>query len=161
MEFSWTYQADESCVCLMVAGIPKKIYHDRPGGLCKALTATRHSLTSLCSLLLLLAALYGNGRAYCLRGEIEPEAVNDVVPLLTGPLSGIGDSIFLTILQSLLPQLVFLLCQAGNAGPSCFPVDLQYPCVLAACVGCPEGLYRVSFLKRRPKVGPRKRSSRP
>ena len=100
MEFSWTYYKQMNLAfCLMVAGMLKKIYHGRPDDYAAALR--RHA--AFFNITVQFAPFVG-GIAMAMeervaRGEIEPDSVNDVKAALMGPLSGIGDAIFLTTIR--------------------------------------------------------------
>ena len=97
MEFSWTYYKQMNIAfCLMVANMLKKIYAGRPDDYAAAL----HRHCAFFNITVQFAPFVG-GIAMAMeekvaRGEIEPESVNDVKAALMGPLSGIGDSIFLS-----------------------------------------------------------------
>ena len=100
MEFSWTYYKQMNIAfCLMVANMLKKIYAGRPDDYAEAL----HRHCAFFNITVQFAPFVG-GIAMAMeekvaRGEIEPESVNDVKAALMGPLSGIGDSIFLSTLR--------------------------------------------------------------
>ena len=98
MEFSWTYYKQMNIAfCLMVANMLKKIYAGRPDDYAAAL----HRHCAFFNITVQFAPFVG-GIAMAMeekvaRGEIE--SVNDVKAALMGPLSGIGDSIFLSTLR--------------------------------------------------------------
>ncbi len=75
------------------------------------------------------------------RGEIEPESVNDVKAALMGPLSGIGDSIFLSTLRVVAAAVGISLCQSRQPlRPHRLPAHLQRPRLRAARLGRRQGL---------------------
>lgn len=122
MEFSWTYYKQMNIAfCLMVANMLKKIYAGRPDDYAEAL----HRHCAFFNITVQFAPFVG-GIAMAMeekvaRGEIEPESVNDVKAALMGPLSGIGDSIFLSTLRVVAAAVGISLCQAGNPfGPIAF-----------------------------------------
>ena len=123
MEFSWTYYKQMNIAfCLMVANMLKKIYAGRPDDYAEAL----HRHCAFFNITVQFAPFVG-GIAMAMeekvaRGEIEPESVNDVKAALMGPLSGIGDSVFLSTLRVVAAAVGISLCQAGNPSapsPSC------------------------------------------
>ncbi|ERI05352.1 PTS system mannose/fructose/sorbose family transporter subunit IID [Atopobium sp. oral taxon 810] len=156
MEFSWTYYKQMNLAfCLMVAGMLKKIYHDRPEDYAKALT--RHA--AFFNITVQFAPFVG-GIAMAMeeriaRGEIEPEAVNDVKAALMGPLSGIGDSIFLTTIRVIAAAVGISLCQAGNAfGPLVFLLIYNIPAFWLRVWGVQKGYtVGVSFLEKASESG--------
>ena len=117
MEFSWTYYKQMNIAfCLMVANMLKKIYAGRPDDYAEAL----HRHCAFFNITVQFAPFVG-GIAMAMeekvaRGEIEPESVNDVKAALMGPLSGIGDSIFLSTLRVVAAAVGISLCQAQRTG---------------------------------------------
>ena len=129
MEFSWTYYKQMNIAfCLMVANMLKKIYAGRPDDYAAAL----HRHCAFFNITVQFAPFVG-GIAMAMeekvaRGEIEPESVNDVKAALMGPLSGIGDSIFLSTLRVVAAAVGISLCQAGNPfGPIAFLLIYNVP----------------------------------
>lgn len=129
MEFSWTYYKQMNIAfCLMLANMLKKIYRNDPEGYKAALE--RH--LAFFNITVQFAPFVG-GVAISMeervaRGEIEPESVNDVKAALMGPLSGIGDSIFLATIRVIAAAVGIALCQAGNPfGPIAFLLIYNIP----------------------------------
>ncbi|BDC90299.1 PTS mannose transporter subunit IID [Leptogranulimonas caecicola] len=129
MEFSWTYYKQMNIAfCLMLANMLKKIYRNDPEGYKAALE--RH--LAFFNITVQFAPFVG-GVAISMeervaRGEIEPESVNDVKAALMGPLSGIGDSIFLATIRVIAAAVGIALCQAGNPfGPIAFLLIFNIP----------------------------------
>ncbi len=129
MEFSWTY-ANQMGIAfgLMIMRMLKKIYHGDPTGYAKALE--RH--VAFFNITPQLAPFVG-GIAISMEekirdGDLEPEIVNDVKAALMGPLSGIGDSIFLTCIRIVAVAVGISLCQAGNPiGPLVYLLIYNVP----------------------------------
>ena len=96
MEYSWNYPRQmHLAFCLMINPMLKKVYKDDPEGYAEALT--RH--VAFFNITPQLAPFVG-GIAISMeervaKGELEGAAVDSVKAALMGPLSGIGDSIFL------------------------------------------------------------------
>lgn len=52
------------------------------------------------------------------KGEMPPESVNDIKAALMGPLSGIGDAVFLTTIRVVAAGIAISLAAQGNVlGP--------------------------------------------
>lgn len=156
MEFSWTYYKQMNIAfCLMVANILKKIYAGRPDDYNAAL----HRHAAFFNITVQFAPFVG-GIAMAMeekvaRGEIEPESVNDVKAALMGPLSGIGDSIFLSTLRVVAAAVGISLCQAGNAfGPIAFLLIYNIPGFWLRVWGVQKGYeLGVGFLDQAQKSG--------
>lgn len=141
MEFSWTY-ANQMGIAfgLMIMKMLKKIYHDDPEGYAKALE--RH--VAFFNITVQIAPFVG-GIAISMeekiaKGELEPESVNEVKAALMGPLSGIGDSVFLTCLRVVAAAIGISLCQAGNpAGPFAFLLIYNVPAFWLRIWGVQKG----------------------
>ena len=89
------------------------------------------------------------------RGEIEPDSVNDVKAALMGPLSGIGDAIFLTTIRVVAAAVGISLCQAGNAaGPIVFLLIYNIPAFWLRVWGVQKGYSMgVGFLEKASENG--------
>ena len=156
MEFSWTYYKQMNLAfCLMVAGMLKKIYHGRPDDYAAALR--RHA--AFFNITVQFAPFVG-GIAMAMeervaRGEIEPDSVNDVKAALMGPLSGIGDAIFLTTIRVVAAAVGISLCQAGNAaGPIVFLLIYNIPAFWLRVWGVQKGYSMgVGFLEKASENG--------
>ena len=71
------------------------------------------------------------------RGEADPESVNEVKAALMGPLSGVGDAIFLSTLRVLAAGIGISLCQAGSwLGPIAFLLIYNIPGFWLRIWGC-------------------------
>ncbi len=156
MEFSWTYYKQMNIAfCLMVANMLKKIYKDRPEDYAEAL----HRHAAFFNITVQFAPFVG-GIAMAMeekvaRGEMEPESVNDIKAALMGPLSGIGDSIFLSTLRVVAAAVGISLCQAGNAfGPIAFLLIYNLPGFALRVWGIQKGYeLGVGFLEEAQRTG--------
>ena len=156
MELFWTYYKKiKLAFCLMVAGMLKKIYHGRPDDYAAALR--RHA--AFFNITVQFAPFVG-GIAMAMeervaRGEIEPDSVNDVKAALMGPLSGIGDAIFLTTIRVVAAAVGISLCQAGNAaGPIVFLLIYNIPAFWLRVWGVQKGYSMgVGFLEKASENG--------
>ena len=143
MEFSWTYYKQMNIAfCLMVANMLKKIYAGRPDDYAEAL----HRHSAFFNITVQFAPFVG---------EIEPESVNDVKAALMGPLSGIGDSIFLSTLRVVAAAVGISLCQAGNPfGPIAFLLIYNVPGFALRIWGVLKGYeLGVGFLDQAQRTG--------
>ena len=129
MEFSWTYANQMGLAFgMMVKKMLKKIYHDDPQGYAAALE--RH--TAFFNITVCLAPFVG-GIAMSMeeriaKGELPPESVNDIKAALMGPLSGIGDAIFLTTIRVVAAGIAISLASQGNVlGPILFLLIFNIP----------------------------------
>ena len=156
MEFSWTYYKQMNIAfCLMVANMLKKIYAGRPDDYAEAL----HRHCAFFNITVQFAPFVG-GIAMAMeekvaRGQIEPESVNDVKAALMGPLSGIGDSIFLSTLRVVAAAVGISLCQAGNPfGPIAFLLIYNVPGFALRVWGAVKGYeLGVGFLDEAQRTG--------
>ena len=89
------------------------------------------------------------------RGEVEPESVNDIKAALMGPLSGLGDSFFLSTLRVVAAAVGISLCQAGNVfGPIAFLLVYNIPAFLIRIFGAIKGYeLGIGFLDEAQKTG--------
>lgn len=156
MEFSWTYYKQMNLAfAYMMAKLLRKIYANDPEGYAAALG--RHS--AFFNITVQFAPFVG-GIALSMeeriaKGEIEPDSVNDVKAALMGPLSGIGDSIFLATIRVIAAAVGISLCQAGNPlGPIAFLLIYNLPGFWLRIWGAQKGYdLGVNFLEQAQRSG--------
>ena len=156
MEYSWTYYKQMNLAfCLMVDNMLKKIYKDDPEGYAKALE--RH--VAFFNITVQFAPFVG-GIAMSMeekiaKGEMEPESVNNVKSALMGPLSSIGDSIFLGTLRVVAAGVAISMAQGGNPlAPFVFLLLYNIPAFALRVWGVKKGYYLgVNFLEDARKSG--------
>lgn len=141
MEFSWTYVNQMGLAFgLMVKKMLKKIWHDDPAGYAAALE--RH--TAFFNISVALAPFVG-GIAMSMEerikaGELPPESVNDVKAALMGPLSGVGDAIFLTTIRVVGAGIAVSMAAEGNPlGPILFLLIFNVPQYILRVWGIVKG----------------------
>lgn len=141
MEFSWTYVNQMGLAFgLMVKKMLKKIWHDDPAGYAAALE--RH--TAFFNITVALAPFVG-GIAMSMEerikaGELPPESVNDVKAALMGPLSGVGDAIFLTTIRVVAAGIAVSMAAEGNPlGPILFLLIFNVPQYILRVWGVVKG----------------------
>ncbi len=156
LSFSWTYYKQMGIgFGLMISGLLKKIYRDRPDDFAAALR--RH--IAFFNITMPVGPFVG-GIAVAMeeqiaRGELEPQAVQDVKTALMGPLSGIGDSIFLSTIRVIAAGIGISLCQQGNwFGPLAFLLIYNIPAWALRVWGMQKGYeLGVGFLEQAQKSG--------
>lgn len=141
MEFSWTYVNQMGLAFgLMVKKMLKKIWRDDPAGYAAALE--RH--TAFFNITVALAPFVG-GIAMSMEerikaGELPPESVNDVKAALMGPLSGVGDAIFLTTIRVVAAGIAVSMAAEGNPlGPILFLLIFNVPQYILRVWGIVKG----------------------
>ena len=89
------------------------------------------------------------------KGEMAPEAINQVKAALMGPLSGIGDSLFLGTLRVIAAAVGISLAVNGNPfGPIAFLLIYNIPTFLTRIIGAHKGYeLGVSFLTKAQESG--------
>lgn len=141
MEFSWTYVNQMGLAFgLMVKKMLKKIWHDDPAGYAAALERQ----TAFFNITVALAPFVG-GIAMSMEerikaGELPPESVNDVKAALMGPLSGVGDAIFLTTIRVVAAGIAVSMAAEGNPlGPILFLLIFNVPQYILRVWGIVKG----------------------
>lgn len=156
LSFSWTYYKQMGIgFGLMIVGLLKKIYRGRPDDFAAALR--RH--VSFFNITMPVGPFVGGivvaMEEQIARGELEPQAVQDVKTALMGPLSGIGDSIFLSTIRVVAAGIGISLCQQGSwFGPLAFLLIYNVPAWGLRVWGIQKGYeVGVGFLERAQRSG--------
>lgn len=146
MEFSWNYERQMNVAfCLMMNPILKKIYHDDFEGYKDALI--RH--TEFFNITPQAAPFVG-GVCACMeelkkKGEIDGEAITGIKTALMGPLSGIGDSIFIGCIRIVALGIGLSLSLQGNIlGPIIYFLIYNIPAFICRFYGARLG-YDIGF----------------
>lgn len=146
MEYSWNYPRQmHLAFCMMIEKCLRKIYKDDPEGYAAALT--RH--VAFFNITPQLAPFVG-GIAVSMEekvatGELEGTAVDSVKAALMGPLSGIGDSIFLGCIRVIAVAVGASLAATGNVlGPILYFLIYNIPAFLVRIFGARLG-YNLGF----------------
>ena len=96
MEYSWNYPRQmHLAFCMMIEKCLRKIYKDDPEGYAAALTRHVAFFNVTPQLAPFVGGIAVSMEEKVATGELEGAAVDSVKAALMGPLSGIGDSIFL------------------------------------------------------------------
>lgn len=156
MEFSWTYYKQMNLAfALMVNKLLKKIYTGNPEGYKAALIRHMAFFNITVQFAPFVGGIAMSMEERIAQGELEPEAVNDIKSTLMGPLSGIGDSIFLATLRVVAAGVAISMAQAGNPmAPIVFLLIYNIPAFLTRIYGVQLGYnLGVSFLERAQRSG--------
>lgn len=156
MEYSWNYPRQmHLAFCMMIEKCLRKIYKDDPEGYAAALT--RH--VAFFNITPQLAPFVG-GIAVSMEekvatGELDGTAVDSVKAALMGPLSGIGDSIFLGCIRVIAVAVGASLAATGNIlGPILYFLIYNIPAFLVRIFGARLGYdLGFSFLTNAQKSG--------
>lgn len=141
MEFSWTYVNQMGVAFgVMIMNCLKKIYGEGTEAYKQALERNVAFFNITVQLAPFVGGIVISMEEKVAKGELDPKAVNDVKAALMGPLSGIGDAVFLTCLRVLAAAVGISLCQAGNlAGPIVFLLIYNIPAFWLRVVGIQKG----------------------
>lgn len=141
VEYSWTYANQMGLAFgVMMDKILKKIYHDDPEGYAQALVRHTSFFNITVQFAPFVAGIAASMEEKIAKNEIPAESVNDVKAALMGPLSGIGDSIFLTTLRVLAAGIGVSLAQAGNPfAPLIFLLIYNIPAFVLRAWGVQKG----------------------
>lgn len=141
MEFSWTYANQMGLAFgVMINKVLKKIYANDPAGYADALERNIAFFNITPQLAPFVGGITISMEERVAKGEIPKESVNEVKAALMGPLSGIGDSIFLTCIRILAVALGISLCQAGNPiGPLVYLLIYNIPAFWLRIWGVQKG----------------------
>lgn len=149
MEYSWNYPKQMSIpFCMMLTPLLKKIYRDDPEGYAAALTRHLEFFNITMYFAPFVGGVVASMEERVAKGEMEPETISSVKAALMGPLSGIGDSLFLGTLRVIAAAVGIGLSLAGNPfGPIAFLAIYNIPCFLTHIIGAQKGYeLGVSFL---------------
>lgn len=149
MEYSWNYPKQMSIpFCMMLTPLLKKIYRDDPEGYAAALTRHLEFFNITMYFAPFVGGVVASMEERVAKGEMEPETISSVKAALMGPLSGIGDSLFLGTLRVIAAAVGVGLSLAGNPlGPIAFLAIYNIPAFFTRIIGAQKGYeLGVSFL---------------
>lgn len=156
MEFSWTYYKQMNLAfALMVNKLLEKIYAGNPEGYKAALVRHMAFFNITVQFAPFVGGIAMSMEERVARGEMEPDAINEVKSALMGPLSGVGDSIFLATLRVVAAGVAISLAQQGNAlAPLVYLLIYNIPAFLTRIYGVQLGYnLGVNFLEQAQKSG--------
>lgn len=156
MEYSWNYPRQmHLAFCMMINSCLKKIYKDDPEGYAAALTRHVGFFNITPQLAPFVGGIAVSMEERVAKGEIDGSAVDSVKAALMGPLSGIGDSIFLGCIRIIAVAVGISLAQSGSIlGPILYFLIYNIPAFLVRIVGAVKGYeWGFSFLAQAEKSG--------
>lgn len=156
MEYSWNYPRQmHLAFCMMINSCLKKIYKDDPEGYAAALTRHVGFFNITPQLAPFVGGIAVSMEERVAKGEIEGSAVDSVKAALMGPLSGIGDSIFLGCIGVIAVAIGISLAQSGSIlGPILYFLIYNIPAFAVRILGAVKGYeWGFSFLAQAEKSG--------
>lgn len=156
MEYSWNYPRQmHLAFCMMIEKCLRKIYKDDPEGYAAALTRHVAFFNVTPQLAPLVGGIAVSMEEKVATGELEGAAVDSVKAALMGPLSGIGDSIFLGCIRVIAVAVGASLAATGNIlGPILYFLIYNIPAFLVRIFGARLGYdLGFSFLTNAQKSG--------
>lgn len=156
MEYSWNYPRQmHLAFCMMIEKCLRKIYKDDPEGYAAALTRHIAFFNITPQLAPFVGGIAVSMEEKVATGELEGAAVDSVKAALMGPLSGIGDSIFLGCIRVIAVAVGASLAATGNVlGPILYFLIYNIPAFLVRIFGARLGYdLGFSFLGNAQKSG--------
>lgn len=126
MEFSWNYERQMHIAFVMMMNpILKKIYKDDHDGYVDALVRHVEFFNITPQLAPFVGGVVASMEEMKARGEVDGEAISSIKTALMGPLSGIGDSIFIGCIRIIALGIGLSFALNGNIiGPFIIFLDL-------------------------------------
>ena len=146
MEFSWNYERQmHIAFAMMMNHNLKKIYEGDEEGYRDALVRHVELFNVTPQLAPFIGGVVTSMEEMKARGEVDGEAIASIKTALMGPLSGIGDSIFVGCLRVIAVGIGISLAQAGNImGPILYFLLYNIPCFIVRYFGAHFG-YNLGF----------------
>lgn len=146
MEFSWNYERQmHIAFAMMINNNLKKIYKNDPEGYKDALMRHVEFFNITPQFAPFVGGVVTSMEEMKARGEVDGEAISSIKTALMGPLSGIGDSIFVGCLRVIAVGIGISLAQAGNImGPILYFLIYNIPSFTIRYFGAHFG-YNIGF----------------
>lgn len=146
MEYSWNYPRQmHLAFCLMIEPMLKKIYKNDEEGYKNALTRHVAFFNITPQLAPFVGGIAVSMEERVAKGEIDGAAVDSVKAALMGPLSGIGDSIFLGCIRVIAVAVGISLASTGSIlGPIAYFLIYNIPAFVVRFMGATMG-YELGF----------------
>lgn len=146
MEFSWNYERQmHIAFAMMMNKVLKKIYANDEEGYKDALIRHVEFFNITPQLAPFVGGIIASMEEMKVRGEIDGEAIASIKTALMGPLSGIGDSIFIGCLRVIAVGIGISFAQSGNIiGPILYFLLYNIPSFLVRYYGVHFG-YDIGF----------------
>ncbi len=151
MEYSWNYERQMNLAfCKMMDPILKKIYKNDPKKYQEALKRHLEFFNITVQFAPFVGGVVASMEELNAKDEIDPSSISSVKTALMGPLSGIGDSVFLGCLRVIAVGVGLPLSLAGNPlGPILFLLIYNIPAFMARFIGAQKGYeLGVSYLDK-------------
>lgn len=146
MEFSWNYERQmHIAFAMMMNKILKKVYAEDEEGYRDALTRHVEFFNITPQLAPFVGGIVASMEEMKSRGEVDGEAISSIKTALMGPLSGIGDSVFVGCLRVIAVGIGISLAQNGNMfGPIVYFLMYNIPAFIIRYFGAHFG-YSIGF----------------
>ncbi len=146
MEFSWNYERQmHIAFTMMMNPILKRIYANDPEGYKDALNRHVEFFNITPQLAPFVGGVVASMEEMKARGEVDGEAISGIKTALMGPLSGIGDSIFIGCIRIIALGVGLSLALQGNImGPIVYFLIYNIPAFLVRIMGARFG-YTLGF----------------
>lgn len=146
MEYSWNYPRQmHIAFCLMIQKMLKKVYKDDPAGYAAALERHLEFFNITPQLAPFVGGIVISMEERVAKGELDSSAVSSIKAALMGPLSGIGDSVFLSCVRILAISVGISLMSAGNPlGVLAYILLYNIPAFAVRFIGALKG-YELGF----------------
>lgn len=151
MEYSWNYERQMNLAfCKMMDPILKKIYKNDPVKYQAALERHLEFFNITPQFAPFVGGIVASMEELNAKDEIEPSAISSIKTALMGPLSGIGDSIFLGCIRVIALGVGISLSMAGNPlGPILYLLIYNIPAFIVRFMGAQKGYeLGVSYLDK-------------
>ncbi len=146
MEFSWNYERQmHIAFAMMVNPILKKIYKDDKEGYVEALSRHVEFFNITVQAAPFVGGVVASMEELKQKGEVDAESITSIKTALMGPLSGIGDSIFLGCIRIIALGVGLSLALQGNIlGPILYFLIYNIPAFAVRLFGAKLG-YEIGF----------------
>ncbi|MFM1524174.1 MULTISPECIES: PTS system mannose/fructose/sorbose family transporter subunit IID [Helcococcus] len=146
MEFSWNYERQMNVAfCMMMEPALKKIYHDDPEGYKEALERHLEFFNITPQFAPFVGGVVASMEEAAKAGEVDVSAISSIKASLMGPLSGIGDSIFIGAIRIIAVSVGLSFALQGNLlGPILYFLIYNIPAFLLRIRGAQKG-YNLGF----------------
>ncbi len=146
MEFSWNYERQMNLAfCMMMEPILKKIYAGDEKAYNEALTRHLEFFNITPQFAPFVGGIVASMEESAKEGEVDPSAISAIKTSLMGPLSGIGDSIFLGAIRVIAVGIGLSFAMAGNIlGPILYLLIYNIPAFWLRIKGAEKG-YELGF----------------
>lgn len=146
MEFSWNYLGQMNLAFgLMMNPILKKIYKDDPEGYKEALIRHCEFFNITPQFAPFVGGIVASMEESHKKGEVDAQSISSIKTALMGPLSGIGDSIFLGCIRIIALGVGIALAREGNIlGPILYFLIYNIPAFALRFYGANKG-YEIGF----------------